>query len=264
MALGDFEREVLRIISANRSPESFVAGATVIHQKPDTPRASEDIDIFHDVPELLVAASEADAVTLRAAGYEVEVNRTLPTFIRASVTRNARRTKIEWVFDSAFRFFPTEQDPEIGWRLNFWDAATNKVLALCARTKLRDMLDTLHLHEQHLHLGALAWAAGGKDPGLSPELIIILARRLAIYREEDVREVKFNEPIDLRELKVRWMEASQAAMELIAKLPPSELGCLYLDATGHPVCPDPDSPVFPSLSRHYGSLRGALPRIVED
>jgi hypothetical protein len=38
---------------------------------------------------------------------------------------------------------------------------------------------------------------------------------------------------------------------------------LYLDATGKPVCPDPASPEFPKLTRHYGSVKGAWPHIVE-
>ena len=38
---------------------------------------------------------------------------------------------------------------------------------------------------------------------------------------------------------------------------------LYLDAAGKPVCPDPASPEFPKLTRHYGSVKGASPRIME-
>ncbi|MBI5800635.1 MAG: hypothetical protein HZA92_07895 [Verrucomicrobia bacterium] len=48
------------------------------------------------------------------------------------------------------------------------------------------------------------------------------------------------------------------------KLPTSERGCLYLGATGHPICPDPASPDFAKLTRHYGCLKGAWPRIVEE
>lgn len=40
MPLGDFEREVLRLLAANRNPDSFVAGATVRHRSPD-PAAPE-------------------------------------------------------------------------------------------------------------------------------------------------------------------------------------------------------------------------------
>jgi hypothetical protein len=38
------------------------------------------------------------------------------TFVRAIVERGGLATKIEWVFDSAFRFFPVEPDLGLGWR----------------------------------------------------------------------------------------------------------------------------------------------------
>ena len=64
-------------------------------------------------------------------------------------------------------------------------------------------------------------------------------------------------------MKLGWLHACCEAESLIAKLPPEEVGCLYLDAAGKPVCPDPASPEFPKLTRHYGSIKGAWPRIVE-
>ncbi len=104
---------------------------------------------------------------------------------------------MEWVFDSAFRFFPVEPDLDLGWRLNFWDVATNKVLALAGRSEVRDLVDVVYLHEQHLCLGALAWAAAGKDPGMTPEAIIHWARRNAIYRPEDLSDLQLSAPLNL-------------------------------------------------------------------
>ena len=46
-------------------------------------------------------------------------------------------------------------------------------------------------------------------------------------------------------------------------LPAEEVGCLYLDAGGNPVTPDPASAAFPALRRHFGSVRGAWPVIRE-
>src|SRR6266581_4351307 len=143
--------------------------------------------------------------TLRAAGYEVEVGRPQDTFQRAMVGRAGRQTKVEWVFDSAFRFFPVERDIELGWRLSFWDVATNKVLALVGRQKIRDYLDCLYLHESHLHIGALAWAASGKDPGMTPERIIDWASRGNRFRPEDLAEVRLSRPVDLRAAKQIWL-----------------------------------------------------------
>jgi len=118
-----------------------------------------------------------------------------------------------------FVFFPVEPDPDLGWRLNFWDVAVNKVLALAGRSEVRDWVDVLHLHARHLHLGALAWAGTGKDPGLSPEAIIRWGGRQAVYRTEDLADLTLSEPVTLPQLKERWLEASSAALHLIAGLP---------------------------------------------
>jgi hypothetical protein len=265
MPLGDFERAVLRVLAAHRNPDSFVAGATVLHQAADTPRTYEDVDVFHDAPEALELAYEEDEAALRAAGFEVQpAGRPQPTFRRAIVRRGEAQTKIEWVQDSAFRFFPVEPDLELGWRLNFWDAATNKVLAMAGRQKLRDYLDCLYLHERHLRLGALVWAAAGKDPGLTPEFILDWALRGNRFYEEDLADIRVGKPIDLVASKAEWFSAVDEARGLVGRLPANELGCFYLNAAGQPVCPDPGSPDFPKLTRHYGSLKGAWPRIVEE
>lgn len=264
MPLGDFEGKVLRVLAANRNPDSFIGGATVLHQAADSPRRSQDVDVFHDAPELLLAAYEMDVAALLSAGFQVEpVGRVQPEFRRAVITRGKDQTKIEWVQDAMFRFFPIEPDTELGWRLNFWDAATNKVLAMAGRQKFRDFIDCLFLHEQHLHLAALVWAAAGKDPGLTPEFILDWALRGNQFRPEDLADVRLEKPFDFVEMKQRWIGIVHESRVLVDRLPAAELGCLYLDATGKPVCPDPTSSAFEKLTRHYGSVKGAWPRIVE-
>ena len=264
MPIGPFEGEVLRLLAANRSPDSFVAGASVLNQSPDSPRSSLDIDIFHDAEAQLAASVDRDLETLRGAGYAVEEGRRMPAFFRAQISRGSAVTKLEWVVDSAFRFFPIEPDAELGWRLNFWDAATNKVLAFAGRHVFRDYVDTIHLHREHLALGALVWAAGGKDPGLTPEFIVDWMRRTSRYTPEEIDKARLPQPPDLVAMKMTLHDAALAAVALFEKLPPAEMGCLYLDANGKPVCPDPDSPEFGKLTRHFGSVRGAWPRIAED
>ena len=59
------------------------------------------------------------------------------------------------------------------------------------------------------------------------------------------------------------MEASSAALELIAGFHWTKWACLYLDSLGQPICPDPAGSEFPRLTRHFGSVRGAWPRIAE-
>lgn len=264
MPLGDFERELLRLLASNRNPDSFVAGATVLHQAATSPRCSRDIDLFHDAEQSLATSAAKDVATLQQHGYAVTISSQFTTFWRAQVTKDSRSTKIEWAFDSAFRFFPVEADAELGYRLNFWDAATNKVLALAMRHAMRDFLDVLYLDKYFLSLGAMAWAASGKDPGLTPPFILEEAKRTTHYTQADVETLKLVQPVSLVELKKQWLQALGKAEPLVAQLPPEEVGCLYLNQAGQPVTPDPQSPEFPRLTRHFGSIKGAWPVIRPD
>lgn len=49
MPIGDFDREVLRLLAANRNPDSFLGGAVILHRSAESPRRSEDVDVFHDL-----------------------------------------------------------------------------------------------------------------------------------------------------------------------------------------------------------------------
>ena len=264
MPLGPFESEVLRLLASNRNPDSYVGGATVLHQAPDSPRASADIDVFHDTAPAVHDAAARDTETLQSAGYEVRIVSRQESFCRGIVSKSPLVTKLEWVQDSAFRFFPVEPDAQLGWRLNFWDVATNKVLAFCGREKLRDWIDVIYLHERHLCLAALVWAAAAKDPGLTPEFLLDAAKRFVRFPVESRHweAVGVVPPPDLVKFKQRFLAILDEAAALVGKLSAVEMGCLYLDRTGKPVCPAPAAPDFPKLTRHFGSVKGAWPRIV--
>jgi hypothetical protein len=124
MPLGLFECAVLQLLAANRNPESFVAGATILNQRDDSPRRSADVDLFHDTAESVQIAHRHDRALLSANGFEVTTIINQPSFLRCLVSKDAQQTQVEWAFDTAFRFFPSERDHQLGWRLSFWDAAT--------------------------------------------------------------------------------------------------------------------------------------------
>ena len=263
MPLRGFEKSLLRLLAAHRNPESFVAGATVLLRDPESHRRSQDIDVFHDTVESLTIASDNDCRVLREHGYTATMDKAQETFRRAIVSNTEGTTKVEWVFDSAFRFFPIEPDPELGYVLNFWDAATNKLLAMAGRGELRDYLDVLYLDRKHLSLGALAWAASGKDLGFTPQFVLEEAQRLAHYARPALEKIDLTEPVDLVDCKKHFRKACDAAFLLFNQLPAEEVGCLYLNEQNIPVTPDPAAPDFAKLRRHYGSVRGAWPVIRE-
>lgn len=234
MPIRPFEKEILQLLAQHRSPESFVGGATVLNQAPDTPRSSEDIDLFHDTETALEASLSLDIPVLETKGMTVEVLFRAPSFCRAVVRRGDQATKLEWVYDSAFRFFPIEADQELGFKLNYWDAATNKVLAGVGRGVIRDYVDLIHLHQTGISLGALIWAAAGKDPGLSPHFICGELSRSHRYSAGEYASLQMNN-VDPEGMKRIWrqslLEADVLFDTVLAKAP---LGCFFLDSLGKP------------------------------
>lgn len=263
MPLTAIQETAFRILRDHRNPDSHVAGASALHRVSGSPRYSEDIDIFHDAVALVADNADADAATLRKHGFRVEWTTRREAFCRAVVGDGRDLLKMEWAYDSAFRFFPVETDPLLGYRLHQADLAVNKILAAAGRSVARDFLGLMFLHESYLSIGALAWAATGKDPGLSPLFILNELVRTNRYRPEDFATLRLARPVSLGELKQTFLRAIRDAEELIDTLPQDQVGCLYLNSAGRPVTPDPRAPEFGRLRPHCGTLRGSWPKLIE-
>jgi hypothetical protein len=257
--LTTYQRDVLRLLASNRTPESYVAGGTVVNQGDDTPRFSNDIDLFHDPIASVAASADTDIATLTARGFAVSRLIENRAFIRAQVLRGEDRVLIDWATDSAYRFFPVVADVDIGYKLHLADSAVNKCLALAGRTEVRDVVDVLTLHDSTMHLGAMVWAATGKDPGYTPDLLLEMLSRNARITPDLLSRELLRTPIDPKQLKLRWIAALQAARELIRTLPAQHLGCVFVDFDGTAL----HTPAPGSIPR-AGSVRGALPVIAAE
>jgi hypothetical protein len=95
-------------------------------------------------------------------------------------------------------------------------------------------------------------------------MIVDGARRNARFPGEDLSKLQLVQPVDFRALKQAFLQAAAEGEAQFERLPPADMGCFYLDSTGRPVCPNPDSPEFAKLLRHFGSVRGAWPGIAEE
>ena len=157
MALTNIQREVCRVLAKQRiaSGESYVAGGVALNTLLDAPRISQDLDLFHDTAAALAATWNADRAALLDARYELEVIRERPTFVEAIVRCGTESVILQWTHDSAFRFFPLVEHPELGLTLHPFDLATNKVLALVGRVEARDWIDIIQCHLTVQPLGYL-------------------------------------------------------------------------------------------------------------
>lgn len=270
MALTDFQRSVCKLIARSRvaSGESYVAGGAALNELLAAPRLSRDVDLFHDTETALDASWRADRTLLEENGFVVRPVRERPSFVEAEVSGERESVLLQWVRDSAFRFFPLVEHVDFGLTLHPFDLATNKVLALVGRLEVRDWVDVILCDERVQPLGFLAWAACGKDPGFSPALILEYAAR-SHYSADEVRALAFEGTTpDAAALSRRFHAMLAAGREIIGALPAAESGKCILA---------PDGSLFTgvgteletalrneSIRFHAGSIRGALPRIVGD
>ena len=236
MPLSDLQRDILRALAAHRSPESYVAGSTPLHR--DGPRFSGDIDIFHHHEEQVALTAEQDAAILTTKGFVIEWLRKEPGLYAAAVQRDDQSTKLEWVRDSDFRFYPAVADELFGYTLHWIDIATNKALAAAGRQVPRDVLDLIHIHDHLLPLGAVIWAAVGKDPGYSPESLIAEIQRNARYRADEYEALDMAAPIDAGAVARHLRAALREADDFVRAMPPGKEGLVFL-REGEPVQPDP-------------------------
>lgn len=264
MPLTPFQAELARVLSEHRTEDSYLAGGAALHQAPNSRRYSNDLDYFHDSVERVATAFAADEALLRKRGYTIGVEMRQPGYFRAIVSKGAQSTKVEWAHDSAWRFMPTLRSKEVGYQLHPIDLAINKLLALAGRDEARDFLDIVDIDATILPLGALCWAAAGKDPGFTPLSLLELLKRRGRYRPEDFDRLRLREPVDLPALKTRWLRMLEQADAFVRSAPPAELGCLYVSNTsGQFVAPTSFGPER-DASPHYGRPGGVLPRVLSD
>lgn len=236
MPLSRLQHDILAILATHRAPDSYVAGSTPLNR--DGPRYSGDIDIFQDSEERVAEVATADAATLAANGFGVEWVRQQPGIYTVSVSRQDESTRLEWVRDSDFRFFPAVRDELFGYMLHPADIATNKALAAAGRQAPRDVLDLLYIHDHHLPLGAVIWAAVAKDPGWSPEGLIAEIRRNARYQPDEYAALPIAEPIDAGAVVQRLRAVLKQAEAFVRAMPAGKEGLLFLK-DGQPIEPDP-------------------------
>jgi hypothetical protein len=252
--LSKIQSEVLRLLASQRDPESYVAGATPLNR--DGPRYSADIDVFHDREDRVASAALSDANALEAAGYVVRWLRRLPLVYAAEVTSHDAGTRLEWVVDSDFRFFPTMRDDTFGYVLHPVDLAMNKVMAAAGRREVRDLVDLETVHETILPLGAVIWAAVEKSPGFTPEGLIAEIRRNSRYPAAEWRSLETIEPMDPNAIMTHLRAALDDAEAFVARMPTDRAGLLFLQG-GKVAQPDPDS--LHNYQTHAGQRRGQWP-----
>jgi hypothetical protein len=256
--LSNIQIDILKLLAERRDPESYVAGSTPLNR--EALRYSGDIDIFHDREESVARVAAEDAAVLQDHGYALQWQRREPAIYTVLVKGASEATKLEWVVDSDFRFFPTIRDELFGYLLHPVDLAMNKVMAAAGRREVRDLVDLVTIHETILPLGAVIWAAVEKAPGFTPEGLIAEIRRGSSYSTVEWRALMTSEPLDPKQILQRLRTALEEAEAFVMKMPTDQAGLLFLK-DGHVVQPDPSR--LQDYQTHAGQRRGQWPTSAE-
>jgi hypothetical protein len=244
----------LRVLAAQRSPDSYVAGGVALNRA--GPRFSGDIDIFQDSEERLVTAAEADGKSLVEAGLKLSWGKVHTGKRQAQIEGLGETMQLEWVADSDFRFFPAQQDELFGYVLHPVDLATNKASAAADRREPRDIVDLVTIHESILPLGAVICAAVGRFPGLSPEEMLAEITGHSRFTAEEFRVLATERPLDVSEVHRRIRGMIENAERFIGEIPSDDVGFVFLDGD-KPVQPDMDT--LAKYQRRAGARRGVWP-----
>ncbi len=263
--LTEFQRTLLAELAVPPTDDRYLAGGAAMHFAPNSARYSDDLDFFHDSEARVASAFAADRDRLAHAGFTIDVELSLPGFVRAVVRRGEHATRVDWAHDSAWRFMPLVRDELGGLLLHPVDLAVNKVLALAGRDEPRDFVDILFVHRRVLPLAALCWAAVGKDPGLTPLSLLELLKRRGRYRPEDFARLHLVEPFDLAGAKQTWLAALEDTDAFVRERPPEECGCLYYSTVRQQfVVPRRDASLADQgIVPHFGAPGGVLPRMAD-
>lgn len=268
MAVTPFQRTLCRLLAADRRArgESYIAGGVALGAALDTRRLSRDLDVFHDTTHAVAASWDHDRRVMEASGFHVVPERERPGFVQATVSLGQESLLVEWVHDSAYRFFPLVEDDDLGLTMHPFDLAVNKVLALVGRLEVRDWIDVLACDAQLQPFGYLVWAACGKDPGFSPQALLGHARRTTHYTADDLASLAFEGAApDIATLAQQWQRSMAEAARVVAALPVERVGTVVLTSAGELAQADStglsDALTSGTLRFHSGRIGGAWPTI---
>lgn len=245
MALSPHQQSILKVLADRRfkagicleayENQSYFAGGAALNATIGGSRYSVDIDIFNGALAIAKENHELDKSALEAAGFTCDPSGNRPYLYECLVRKADQSTVLQWSIESVCRYFPLLLDESIGIHLHPFDLATNKVFALIGRAVVRDWVDILLCHQKLQNFGLLAWAAVGKDPGLSMDYILAEASRGVRYSREEYDELEFEgTPPDPVGLVTIWRSALAEAHSMLDIIPPQYAGTAVLNAEGTP------------------------------
>jgi predicted nucleotidyltransferase component of viral defense system len=210
--------DVLRVVTETGTG-FYLTGGTALSRAYLHHRFSDDLDLFVNFDSHFTEWAERliDAF-LRLGNWHTEVILKEQYFVRAMLTREEVKLKVEMVNDVASRVGEVRELPPLGRVDSPENILANKLTALIGRDEPRDLADVWGLGVKlDLSINEAISGAQSKSSGIYP---LDLARRLCTATQEDWQSVLWIEPppvetflADLQKLGERLILPSEEVQE---------------------------------------------------
>ena len=198
------------------SEHFFLTGGTALAEFYLGHRRSFDLVLFTSETGLILSFSHLVERELPGSGLQVQIVRRLATFVELTVKTNDEEVRLQFAYDSPFRFRPPEETP-LGKVNDFQDLAVDKFLAFFGRAEPRDAVDLFFLLKE-VSLEELMELAPQKDAGFDPYWLARAFQRVQSFPDEPERwPVEMVVPWDPREIKTLFARLAQTVLANLRK-----------------------------------------------
>jgi predicted nucleotidyltransferase component of viral defense system len=202
--LSPLQARIAEIVAGLEEADDFaLAGGAALIARGEVNRTTRDLDFFGRTGAAVDELAPAVDRALRSTGFEVQVIRQSPGFVRLAVASSNDRTELDLAADA--RLFPVEPGLPAP-TLSGEELAVDKVLALFGRAEARDFADLCAIEPLH-GLDHLLELAAEKDRGFD-----VFAEMLARFGRLRREEFELNDPAyeDLVVAVKKWRQRALA------------------------------------------------------
>jgi hypothetical protein len=212
--ISDFQKEIIcSLLEISDLQYFYLTGGTALAEFYLGHRRSYDLDIFTAEEGLVLPFSRIAEEELKKKKFSIEVIRRFTSFVEFELTEKDERTKLQFAYDSPFRFDkPVGSD--IGIKVNAYkDIIVDKLLAFFGRAEPRDAVDLFFILKKE-NVWELTELAGKKDPGFDLYWLAVALEKIRDFPDDIIRwPVEMIAEIKVEDLKDIFYRLSREIME---------------------------------------------------
>lgn len=216
--MSDLQKEILTALQNLPDISYFyLTGGTALAEFYFSHRRSYDLDIFTVEEGLVLPFSRIVEEKFKKKKFSLNVVRRFSSFVEFEIGREDEITKVQFAYDSPFRFKEPE-DSNLGIKINdYKDLVVDKFLAFFGRVEPRDAIDLFFILQRE-NIEEMAELAAQKDPGFDAYWLAVALEKVKDFPDDISKwPVEMLKDIEIEKLKNTFSRLSIEVMRKIKK-----------------------------------------------